>query len=43
MLSEERVRYMQVMNLELGLRKKTMPYEQVADMSMAQDALKLME
>jgi ABC-type nitrate/sulfonate/bicarbonate transport system substrate-binding protein len=42
MLSEERVRYMQQINLELGLQKKMLPYEQVADMSLAQDALKLM-
>jgi ABC-type nitrate/sulfonate/bicarbonate transport system substrate-binding protein len=41
-LSEERVRYMQEINLELGLQKKILPYEQVADMSLARDALKLM-
>jgi ABC-type nitrate/sulfonate/bicarbonate transport system substrate-binding protein len=42
-LSEERVRYMQQINLELGLQKKMLPYDQVADMSLARDALKLME
>jgi ABC-type nitrate/sulfonate/bicarbonate transport system substrate-binding protein len=41
-LSEQRVRYMQQINLELGLQKRMLPYEQVADMSLAQDALKLM-
>lgn len=41
-LSEERVRYMQQTNLELGLQKKMLPYDQVADMSLARDALKLM-
>jgi ABC-type nitrate/sulfonate/bicarbonate transport system substrate-binding protein len=41
-LSEERVRYMQQLNLELGLQKKMLPYDQVADMSLAQEALKLM-
>jgi ABC-type nitrate/sulfonate/bicarbonate transport system substrate-binding protein len=41
-LSEERVRYMQQINLELGLQKRLLPYDQVADMTLAQDALKLM-
>ena len=41
-LSEERVRYMQRINLELGLQKRLLPYDQVADMTLAQDALKLM-
>jgi ABC-type nitrate/sulfonate/bicarbonate transport system substrate-binding protein len=41
-LSEERVNYMQQINLELGLQKRMLPYEQVADMTLAQDALKLM-
>jgi ABC-type nitrate/sulfonate/bicarbonate transport system substrate-binding protein len=41
-LSQERVQYMQQLNLELGLQKKILPYEQVADMSLARDALKLM-
>ena len=42
LLSEERVRYMQEINLGLGLQKRMLPYEQVADMTLAQDALKLM-
>jgi ABC-type nitrate/sulfonate/bicarbonate transport system substrate-binding protein len=40
-LSEERVRYMQALNVELGVQKTILPYEQVADMSIARDALKL--
>jgi ABC-type nitrate/sulfonate/bicarbonate transport system substrate-binding protein len=42
-LSEEQVRYMQQLNLELDLQKKMLPYDQIADMSLARDALKLME
>jgi ABC-type nitrate/sulfonate/bicarbonate transport system substrate-binding protein len=42
LLSEERVRYMQEINLALGLQKRMLPYEQVADMTLAQEALKLM-
>jgi ABC-type nitrate/sulfonate/bicarbonate transport system substrate-binding protein len=42
LLSEERVRYMQEINLDLGLQKRMLPYDQVADMTLAQDALKLM-
>jgi len=33
---------MQQTNLELGLQKKMLPYDQVADISLGQDALKLM-
>ena len=33
---------MQEINLALGLQKRMLPYEQVADMSLAQEALKLM-
>lgn len=42
MLSEERIRYMQELNVELGLQKKVLPYNQVVDMSLAQDAVKLL-
>jgi hypothetical protein len=42
LLSEERVRYMEEINLALGLQKRMLPYEQVANMTLAQDALKLM-
>lgn len=41
LLSEERVRYMQALNVSLGLQREIVPYDQVADMSLAQDALKL--
>ena len=41
-LSEERVRYMQELNLSLGTQKKMLPYEQVVDASLAGDALKLL-
>ena len=42
LLSEDRVRCMQEINLAHGLQKRMLPYEQVADMTLAQDALKLM-
>jgi hypothetical protein len=42
-LSEERVRYMQELNISLGVQKTLIPYDRVADMSMARDALKLIE
>jgi ABC-type nitrate/sulfonate/bicarbonate transport system substrate-binding protein len=40
-LSEERVRYMQELNISLGVQKTLLPYERVADMSLAREALKL--
>jgi ABC-type nitrate/sulfonate/bicarbonate transport system substrate-binding protein len=40
-LSEERIRYVQQLNVEMGLQKKILPFDQVADMSLARDALKL--
>jgi ABC-type nitrate/sulfonate/bicarbonate transport system substrate-binding protein len=42
-LSEERVRYLQELNISLGVQKMLIPYAQVADMSLARDALKLIE
>jgi hypothetical protein len=42
-LSEERVRYMQDLNISLGVQKGLLPYGQVTDMSLARDALKLIE
>jgi ABC-type nitrate/sulfonate/bicarbonate transport system substrate-binding protein len=42
-LSEERVRYMQELNISLGVQKTLIPYERVADMSLARDALKLID
>jgi ABC-type nitrate/sulfonate/bicarbonate transport system substrate-binding protein len=41
-LSEERVRYMQELNVSLGVQKRVLPYEQVCDASLARDALKLL-
>jgi ABC-type nitrate/sulfonate/bicarbonate transport system substrate-binding protein len=41
-LSEERVRYMQELNLSLGVQKTVLPFDQVCDMSIARDAIKLM-
>lgn len=41
-LSEARVRYMQDLNVSLGVQKRVVPYEDVADMSLARDALKLL-
>jgi ABC-type nitrate/sulfonate/bicarbonate transport system substrate-binding protein len=40
-LSEERVRYMQDLNVSLGVQRRVLPYEQVCDMSLARDAVKL--
>jgi len=42
-LPEERVRYMQELNISLGVQKGLLPYSQIADMSLAADALKLIE
>ena len=41
-LSEQRIQYMQDLNLKLGIQKKLLPFNQVADMSLARDALKLL-
>jgi ABC-type nitrate/sulfonate/bicarbonate transport system substrate-binding protein len=41
-LSEERLRYMQELNIELGVQKTVLPFAQVADMSIARDAVKLL-
>jgi ABC-type nitrate/sulfonate/bicarbonate transport system substrate-binding protein len=41
MLSAERVRYMQQINVDFNVQKQVLPFERVADMSLAQDALKL--
>ena len=40
-LSEERVRYMQELNVSLGVQKSVLPFAQVADMSLAREALQL--
>lgn len=41
-LSEARLRYMQNLNLEFGIQKKILPFNEVADMSLAKEALKLL-
>ena len=38
-LSPERVRYMQALNVSLGVQQAILPYEQVADMSLAREAV----
>ena len=41
-LSPERVRYMQDLNVSLGVQKSVLPFEQVCDMSLARDAVNLL-
>jgi hypothetical protein len=41
-LSEERVRYMQELNISVGVQKRQVPYADVTDMSLARDAVKLL-
>ena len=41
MLSAERVRYMQQINLDFKIQNEMLPFERVVDMSLAQDAQKL--
>ena len=40
-LTPERIRYMQQLNVDTEVQKAVLPFERVADMSVAQDALKL--
>ena len=40
-LGPDRIQFMQQLNVDLGVQTKVLPYEQVADMSLAQEALKL--
>lgn len=42
LITPERVQYMQQTNLEFKVQKTLLPFERVADMSLAQDALKLL-
>ena len=42
MLSPERVQYIQQTNLDFKVQKTMLPFERVADMSLARDALKLL-
>jgi hypothetical protein len=41
-LSEERLRYLRELNVETGVQKSVLWFERVADMSLAQDAIKLL-
>ena len=40
-LSEQRVAFMQKLNVESGAQKSMMPYDRITDMSLARDAVKL--
>jgi NitT/TauT family transport system substrate-binding protein len=40
-ISEQRVRFIQELNVAMGLQSKVLPYEQAVDPSLARDALKL--
>ena len=42
-LSAERLRYMQAVNVSFGVQSAILPFDRVADMSLAADALKLLE
>lgn len=41
-LTGERLRYMQALNVRFKVQKEILPFERVADMSLAADALKLL-
>jgi ABC-type nitrate/sulfonate/bicarbonate transport system substrate-binding protein len=41
-ISPERVEYMQRLNVDVGAQRNILPYEQVTDMSLAADAVRLM-
>ena len=41
-LSEERIHYMQELNVSLGVQKSILPYGQVSDMSLAHEAVELL-
>jgi ABC-type nitrate/sulfonate/bicarbonate transport system substrate-binding protein len=41
LISKERFDYMQKINLELGIQQRMMAFEEIADMSLAEEALKL--
>ena len=40
-ISPERVDYMQRLNLDVGAQRKILPYEQITDMSLAADAVRM--
>jgi ABC-type nitrate/sulfonate/bicarbonate transport system substrate-binding protein len=41
-IAEQRLRYMQDLNIATGAQKKPLPYDKVTDMTLARDALKLL-
>ena len=41
-ISPERIQYIQQLNVQFGVQKSILPYERVADMSLAKEALKLL-
>jgi NitT/TauT family transport system substrate-binding protein len=41
-LTPERLQYMQAVNVSFGVQSATLPFDQVADMSLAEDAVKLL-
>ena len=41
-LSEARIDYMQRLNMAVGVQDRLLPFAEVADMSLARDALKLL-
>lgn len=41
-LSKERLVYMQQLNVDFGMQKKVLPFSEVADMSLAKDAIKML-
>ena len=42
-LTPERLTYMQQLNVQFGIQSKLLPFEQVADMSLARDAVELLQ
>lgn len=42
-LGQDRVDYMQELNVEMGVQEAVLPFEQVADMSLAEEALRLLD
>jgi hypothetical protein len=43
MISEKQIDYMQDLNLELGIQKERLPFDQVVDLSLAKKAVSLIE
>ena len=41
-LSEERIRYLEDINISVGAQKQRLPLEKISDMSLARDAIKLL-